>query len=221
MSEQNGNMMAPTLKEKHSVTIRLWHWGNFLIICGSLLTVLIASTILKPRYVIPSFQAAAAKNDFALNADQAKVLARSLNHTIWDWHKYFGIALATLFMLRIIFSFFEPADEGFFHRIKSARKYLRANPTGNRHGEVRHYYLVKLLYALFYISLGVMVLTGLSLAFIDHFFNFLKPAEETIKDIHSFNMYVILTFIAIHLGGVVLAELGKYKGVVSGMFNGE
>jgi len=34
-------------------------------------------------------------------------------------------------------------------------------------------------------------------------------------------MWVIITYIVIHLGGVLLAELGKkYKGVISDMING-
>jgi Ni/Fe-hydrogenase 1 B-type cytochrome subunit len=37
-----------TRTKKYSSSIRLWHWSNAIIIIGSLLTVLINSTVLKP-----------------------------------------------------------------------------------------------------------------------------------------------------------------------------
>ena len=49
----------------------------------------------------------------------------------------------------------------------------------------------------------------------------LKQQRQLTKEIHNVNMWVIIAYIVIHIGGVILAELGKKnKGVVSDMING-
>jgi Ni,Fe-hydrogenase I cytochrome b subunit len=48
----------------------------------------------------------------------------------------------------------------------------------------------------------------------------LQNIRNTVSDIHSVFMWVIITFIVVHIGGVILAELGKNKGIVSSMING-
>jgi hypothetical protein len=45
----NKDIEHPQHLKRHSPTIRLWHWLNAVIITGSLLTVLLNSTLLKTR----------------------------------------------------------------------------------------------------------------------------------------------------------------------------
>jgi cytochrome b len=87
--------------------------------------------------------------------------------------------------------------------------------------EARQYLFVKCLYLLFYFSLLVQVSTGLFMAYSDDV-DSLKDLRHTAKDIHNVFMWVILSYIMLHIGGVIIAELGKkYKGIVSGMINGK
>jgi cytochrome b len=153
----------------------------------------------------------------AIQADPQFAALKPLRNTVWQWHKYFGFALATLFMYRIALEFFQPGDEKFTGKIKSARNYLKLPGADLATG--KHYLRVKLLYTAFYISLSFLVITGLTLAFFEDAEN-LKPVKGAIKEFHEFNMYMVLIFITLHVAGVILAELGKYKGVVSGMING-
>jgi Ni/Fe-hydrogenase 1 B-type cytochrome subunit len=77
--------------------------------------------------------------------------------------------------------------------------------------------VVKALYITFYTLLGIMAITGLCMAFEDDI-----PALKihALREIHSFCMYLIITFIIVHLAGVFLAERKESKGIVSDMING-
>ena len=49
----------------------------------------------------------------------------------------------------------------------------------------------------------------------------LKTLRDTSSNIHSFFMWVIITYVVAHIAGVIITELGKKnKGIVSDMING-
>jgi Ni/Fe-hydrogenase 1 B-type cytochrome subunit len=102
--------------------------------------------------------------------------------------------------------------------LKNTFRYLSLPHSNPKKGW--HHAFVNSLYLLFYISLALQACTGLFMAYSDDIPN-LKSYRHTVSDIHSFNMWVIIAFIVIHLGGVILSELSKNgKGVVSDMING-
>jgi cytochrome b len=63
------------------------------------------------------------------------------------------------------------------------------------------------------------VLTGLGMAF-GRNFGFSREIFRGMKNIHAFLQYLMYAFVLIHLAGVIIAENGKIKGLVSGMING-
>jgi Ni,Fe-hydrogenase I cytochrome b subunit len=71
---------------------------------------------------------------------------------------------------------------------------------------------------IFYVLIGTMALTGLGLAFeeVPVFRNW----HRGISKVHQFVQYFIYAFILIHLVGVIRADLGRDKGLVSGMIHG-
>jgi Ni/Fe-hydrogenase 1 B-type cytochrome subunit len=111
---------------------------------------------------------------------------------------------------------FQFADQKFIRGFKKAYYQYRIV---KRHRELsRHEFWVKTIYAAFYLMLLTMVVTGLCLAFEDDV-AWLKSIHA-IREIHSFTMYLILAFIAVHLAGVYLAERKDSKGIISDMING-
>lgn len=148
--------------------------------------------------------------------DIARPAAFALSDKVWTLHTYFGYALAAVFLFRVVLEFFELADKKLIRKLQAARaSYLTIQE--NRI-EARNEMLIKTLYALFYVLLTVMVVTGLCLAFRDN-----VPALRSmhfIKEIHGFTMYLILGFIAIHIAGVFLGERKGHKGITSEMING-
>lgn len=202
--------------KKNSASLRLWHWLNTLVITGSLLTVLLNSTILKSRSNAAPIQQQLAKAGATVTNDQARSAAHVISDKIWTVHIYFGYTLAGLLLFRLILEFFQLADQKLMRKIKSAYDYYHIQKKQRKTAE--HEFWVKTLYAIFYLMLLVMVLTGFCLAFEDDVP--LLKSMHWIRGIHSFTMYLILAFIAVHLAGVFLAERKDSPGIISDMVNG-
>ena len=210
------DIQHPGQIKKNSASIRLWHWLNALVISGSLLTVLLNSTLLKTRA-----NAALIKNQLkeagaTVTDDQARHAAHELSDKVWALHTYFGYGLVALVVFRLSLEFFQLADQRFLRGLKNA--YQRYKSIQQNREQLRHDFWVKTLYALFYLMIIIQAITGLCLAFEDD-----VPALKAIhafRKIHSLNMYLILIFIFLHLAGVFLAERKDRRGIVSDMING-
>ncbi|HEX3385973.1 MAG TPA: cytochrome b/b6 domain-containing protein [Mucilaginibacter sp.] len=215
-------LIAPTVTntvattKKYSSSIRLWHWLNALVVSGSLLTVLVNSTILKPWTSAGLIADKLKEKGVNVSDDQTRSAAFALADRVWAIHTYFGYALIGLFLFRIILEFFELTDRKLLHRIKSARQAFRRRQEDRI--PARNEMFIKTLYALFYVFLVIMAVTGLCLAFEDDIP--LLHQMHFIREIHQFTMYFILGFIVIHLAGVFLGERKKDNGIVSDMING-
>lgn len=206
----------PRQIKKNSAPLRFWHWANTIVISGSLITVLINSTITNTWQVSALIKDQVQQSGVSLTDAQARAGAHALNDKVWDIHVYFGYCLAGLLLFRLLLEFFQVADQKFIRKIKSA--YTQYNDIKKNREIARHELVVKLLYSAFYILLIIMALTGLSLAF--EGIAFLKPYRHSIRSVHGFCMYLILAFIAVHLAGVFLAERKDSAGIVSDMING-
>jgi Ni/Fe-hydrogenase 1 B-type cytochrome subunit len=211
------NIDGPATIKKHSRSVRLWHWLNLIIICGSLLTVALNSTIFDVKSNTTYVQTQLQQTGATVTAQQAKNVAHGMEDKIWDLHVYFGYALAAIFLFRLIAEFFQPKGQHFFSRLKTAyQDYIKKSKKSN---SALHELTVKSLYFIFYALLAIMVLTGLSMAF-DQELGISKATSHSIKSFHGFCMYLILAFIAVHIIGVLLAERKESKGIVSDMING-
>jgi Ni/Fe-hydrogenase 1 B-type cytochrome subunit len=203
--------------KRYSPSLRLWHWANMLVITGSLLTVLLNSTLLTNRTNSQFIKTELQKAGAAVTDQQAGSAAHALSDKVWDIHVYFGYALAALFLFRIILEFFQLADQKFIRVLKHT--YHSYKLTKANRETYLHELTVKIIYAMFYMLLLIMVVTGLFLAFEDFFAPY-KAIRHSVKSVHGFCMYLILAFIAVHLIGVFLAERKDSKGIVSDMING-
>jgi Ni/Fe-hydrogenase 1 B-type cytochrome subunit len=211
------DVQHPQQVKKNSFNLRLWHWLNFLVISGSLLTVLINSTLLDRGVVTEAIGKQLKSNGSTNVAADAGKIAHDLGDQVWQVHIYIGIALAVLLLYRIVLEFFQPGNQHFFKKIRVAINRYQDNSSEKR--LARHEVVVKALYLIFYLLLAIIAVTGLSLAFKKNF-GISKPLGHQIKEIHGFCMYLIIAFILVHLAGVLLAERKDSKGIISDMFNG-
>jgi Ni/Fe-hydrogenase 1 B-type cytochrome subunit len=207
----------PNHIKKNSSPLRLWHWLNTIIICGSLITVLINSTLITRETIAPVVQQELNKNGTNISAEQASGVGHALEDKVWEVHVYFGYCLAILLLFRLILEFFQLADQKFLRKIKLS--YTQFMATKRSREIARHEFTVKLIYALFYLIIFVMVVTGLFLAFEDLMAPY-KAIRHSVKEIHGFCMYIVLAFILVHLIGVFMAERNDSKGIVSDMIHG-
>jgi len=202
--------------KRHSAPLRLWHWLNALVITGSLLTVLLNSTLLKTRPNAAFLKSELSNAGAVVTDSQARAAAHGLSDKIWSIHIYCGYALGILLAFRLILEIFQLADQKFIRKIKTA--YRDYYVVKKRRETALHEFWVDTIYAIFYIMLFIMVSTGLCLAFEDDV-PWLKSIHA-FRQIHAFTMYLIIAFIIIHLAGVFLAERKENKGIVSDMING-
>jgi Ni/Fe-hydrogenase 1 B-type cytochrome subunit len=201
--------------KRYSSSLRFWHWASALVITGSLLTVLINSTILQGWNTANVIKDRLHQSGATITDDQARSVSHALRDNVWDIHKYFGFVLAALILFRVIAEFFHLTDQKLINKIKVAYHQYQS---GKNRLIARHELVVKTLYAILYVLLIIMAITGLCLAFEDDI-----PALHkihAIREIHSFCMYLILAFIFVHLAGVFLAERKDGKGIISDMING-
>jgi len=211
------DIAQPSQVKKNSAALRLWHWANAIVISGSLITVLINSTI-TDKHAITSLVKEKIQETKGIDNNLSRSIAGALEDKVWDIHTYFGYCLAALLLFRLILEFFQFADQKFIRRLKIAAQEYKE--TKKRRQDALHELTVKIIYSVFYCLLLIMVTTGLSLAFDDDL-SFLKHIHHQVKSVHGFCMYLILGFIVLHLAGVFLAERKKDgKGIVSDMING-
>jgi Ni/Fe-hydrogenase 1 B-type cytochrome subunit len=211
------DLQPPSKVKKYSANLRLWHWLNMIVISGSLITVLINSTI-TDKHAITALVKVRIQETKGVDNGLSKMVAGALEDKVWAIHTYFGYCLAALLLFRLILEFFQLTDQKFIRRLKSALTQFKAKKKERQ--EALHELTVKIIYAFFYCLLIIMAVTGLSLAFDDDV-PALRSIHHPVKSVHGFCMYLILAFIIVHIAGVFLAERKKDgKGIVSDMING-
>jgi len=203
--------------QRHSSSLRIWHWLTFLFIAGSIVTVLLNSTLFSQRDNIKLVQDQLQGQGVTVTADQAFAVSREYEDKLWGIHKFIGFGLAFLLLARVVIEFTQPEDEKITFRMKMAKAGILKNDENKQ--EYQHYLRVKMSYTLFFILLFCLVLTGLGLVF-GRDLGFSREVHGGIKNIHSIIQYLMYAFIVIHLAGVIIAENGKIRGIVSGMING-
>lgn len=207
----------PNKIKAYSSSLRLWHWADAIVISGSLITVLINSTVLDEHVNAGFIKDELQKSGGSVTADQTRSLAGTLSDKVWAVHIYFGYCLAALLLFRIILEFFQLADQKLIRKIKTA--YHDYFIIKKQRELARHEFVVKLTYTFFYLVLLIMVTTGLTLAFKDQL-HFARQTMHSVKSVHGFCMYLVIAFIVVHLAGVFLAERDESPGIVSDMING-
>jgi Ni/Fe-hydrogenase 1 B-type cytochrome subunit len=210
------DLQHPLRKKKYSWSLRLWHWLNAIVISGSLLTVLIDSTLLKKRKNTVLIKNELHDAGVSITDAQAKSVSHAINDKVWELHTYIGYILAGLVAFRLILELFQVADQKLIRKMKTA---YRDYYVIKQNREIAfHEFWVKTLYAVFYIMIIVMAITGLCLAFEDDY-EWLHSIHA-FRQVHAFTMYLILAFIVIHIAGVFLGERKRSKGITSDMING-
>ncbi|MDT3400972.1 cytochrome b/b6 domain-containing protein [Mucilaginibacter terrae] len=208
----------PSITRKYPIHIRLWHWLNTLVIMGSLVTVLINSTLMDNKATGAIMTEQALKAGQQLTPELSKQIAHELEDNVWNVHAYIGLVLVALLLWRIIYEIISPVSQSLFRKVSIARIALKSG--GHEAYLARHELVVKALYIGFYLVLMLMSVTGVLLLFFKHELGLQKPLAHQMQEFHGFCMYLVLLFIGVHIVGVILAERKKSPGIVSDMING-
>jgi Ni/Fe-hydrogenase 1 B-type cytochrome subunit len=203
--------------QEHSLMIRIWHWLTFILITSTMITVLLNSTLMDPRKDVEMVQEQLKSKGLTATGEQAFAVSHEYEDMIWGVHKWIGYGIAFLLFSRIVIELVQPNEEKLKNRFRKALGLYKAGDGDKT--EYRHYLGTKVSYFLFYFLLLWMALSGLGLAF-GRELGIPRGLHGTIKELHSLGQYFMYAFVLIHLTGIVLAENGKIRGIVSGMIHG-
>lgn len=203
--------------EPHSRAIRVWHWTFVLFSSATIAIVLLASTVFRTRNTLTLVQQQLQEKGVNVTTDQARAVSHEFNDQLWDIHRWIGYGLCLLLVSRWFIELGQPRTERLNYRLRKAQKFRSVILV--EMDQRRHYIIVRSIYLFFYVIFAVQALTGLVLAFDD--ITQLEGIRPTAREIHGVLQYVIYVFIIIHLIGVIRADLGQHKGLVSGMIHGK
>lgn len=182
----------------YSRVYRIIHWAIAISFMLLLLTIFLRLTWLNKFNVAEIIQDYLSTTGLVLSQDQLIVLAKKIRKPMWDWHIYIGYVLVGLFSIR----FMLPA----FGQMKFRNPFNKSLTIKEK--------IQRWTYLTFYICVLISLVTGLVIE--------LGPKElkKTMEGIHALGTYYLVAFIGIHLGGVLLAEFTRQKGIISSIISG-
>ncbi len=201
--------------KKYAGYLRFWHWINIIVISGSFITVFLNSTLFDKKTNAKFIAQQLEPAGVSLTAQQAKAVAHGLEEKVWDWHVYAGYALTALLLYRVIGEFSQKSSQKLSQKIKKAFLLYRIQKDKSSAKDL----FVKFTYVFFYAMLSFMAISGLSIKFHEQL-GVSNAIAHNVKEMHELVMYLILSFIVIHIIGVIVAEKRSQPGIVSDMING-
>lgn len=185
-------------KRNYSVIYRLMHWSIAFCMLFILFTVFLRLTWMNKENVANILQKYFAETNTSLTREQLIDLAKQIRKPMWVWHNYAGYVLSALFFLRLTLPF--------FGELKFANPFTKQLPL-----KVKFQYWV---YLVFYVCVLISLVTGLAIEF--------GPAniKNTVEEIHVLSIYYLLTFLVLHVGGILIAEFTVNPGIISRIVRG-
>jgi cytochrome b561 len=139
------------------------------------------------------------KDGIALSKDAAGSLAKKVRRPMWETHIIAGYVLVGLYVIRMVINMVQGL--GFANPLKS--------------GLSGYQKFKSWIYIVFYIFLAGSLLTGLLIEFGP------ESIHDSIEEIHKLSLYYMIIFIAVHLLGVIIADGGRERGIISKIISGD
>lgn len=187
---------------KYSLSFRIWHWLNAIIVFGLLGTVFLRETFLNWKTSSEILIAKLFEMDIVISEEQGKILGKAIRLQMWEWHIILGYFLAILVLFRIYLYFKDDSKKETFSSLSLHKKVVHIS-----------YYVLNA-------SLLIIAITGLVIHFYQEL-GIVKDTARSIKEIHEFAYLFILYFVPLHIIGVIIAENRDEKGIISRMVNGK
>jgi cytochrome b561 len=178
---------------------RLIHWGLAFAMLVMLLTIFLRLGWMEKNHMAAIIQQGLAKISVTIDSKQAVSIAKMIRGEMFQWHIYFGYAVGVFLSAR------------FIYMAKCGLHYLSPfNPLASMQQKMQAW-----VYWLFYLGVTASIMTGLLLKFGP------ESIEELAETVHKLALWYFIPFIVLHLAGIVFAEAGHDKGIVSKMIGGK
>ena len=176
----------------YSTIYKIMHWAIAFCILFMLFTIFLRLTWLNKVNVSEILGTELSERDINLSSEELIKIAKKIRNPMWAWHVYIGYVLIGLYALRLILPF--------FGEMKFKSPLRQKTLKGKFH---------QWTYVFFYIGLTATLATGFLIV------NGPPAWKKGLESIHELSLYYILTFIVIHFTGILLAEYGSEKGIIS------
>lgn len=180
-------------------TFRLMHWLLAILMFLLLGTIFLRLTWLEKYSVAEIINTYAADQQVEISQEQAVILAKKIRKPMWQWHIWLGYAITAVYVLRMLLPLF-------------GRMRFASPKQAGLDAKTRFQYWV---YLVFYVLLGASLCTGLLIEFGP------DAWHEAVEEAHKLSIYYFITYMALHLGGVFLAEFTHLPGLISRVISGD
>lgn len=180
--------------KKFSIVYRIMHWAIAFCLLFMLFTIFLRLTWLNKVNVAEILGNELSQKDVNLTSEELIKIAKKIRKPMWAWHVYIGYVLIGLYAIRMILPLFGEMKFKFPRNEKTLKNRFK-----------------QWIYLFFYVGLTATLATGFLIV------NGPKTWKDSMEGIHELSLYYILTFIVIHFAGILMAEFGSEKGIVSKM----
>ncbi len=184
---------------KFTLLFRVMHWSIAFCLLFMLLTVFLRLTWMNKTNMGSILQESLGKRSIVFSQEDAIKIGKDIRKPMWEWHIYIGYVLVFLFLSRMAVAF--------LGRVKIGSP-LDKNLSGKEKFQAW-------VYIVYYFLLFLTLLTGFLIV------NGPKTYKPFLESVHELSLYYTLAFVVLHIGGVVMAEFGEKKGIVSKIIGGE
>ena len=189
--------------QTYTLAHRILHWLIAFTFLFILLTVFLRTNWMNKNEIAAIVTAKLAEQHVQLSKEDATTIGKAVRKPMWDMHIYAGYFLIGLYVLRMLVMRMEgPVFKNPLSKNCSGREKFKS-----------------WIYIIFYVCLTLSLLTGAMLKLIPKTYSL--PLHDIAKTIHLQSLYYAWIFIALHLVGLVMAELGTQPGIISKMVHGK
>ncbi len=183
---------------KYSPVFRIMHWLIAICMILLLVTVFLRLGWMNRDHVAAILNGELGKLNVAISNDEAVRIAKQIRKPMWNWHIYLGYALLGLYAIRMMLPF--------LGQMKFNNPFAEGATGVDR--------FKAWVYIAFYLLLGISLVTGLLIE--------IGPAsyKKDLEAVHKLSLYYVIPFIVIHFAGILRAEFGKGKGIISRSISG-
>lgn len=185
-------------KRTYSPIFRIMHWAIALCMLFMLLTIFLRLNWMNKNHMAGILLEQLNGLSIDLAEEDAVKIAKQIRKPMWNWHIWIGYVLVGLYILRMI--------------LAAAKKMIFLNPF--QHGLSGKEKFQAWLYVSFYVFIGITLATGFLIV------NGPDSIHDLMEEIHVLSLYYILTFVFLHIGGVLVADFTDDKGIISRVIGG-
>lgn len=187
------------MKDKRfTLASRLIHWAIAFTFLYLLLTVLLRMGWMNKNNMGSIIQEGLGDEGVTIDKDIAGTIGKKVRRPMWNTHIIAGYVLTGLFIVRCIITYVQ--GQAFPSPFKAVSGYNKFKAW---------------VYVVFYILVAASLGTGLLIEFGP------ESIHEISEDIHKLSLYYMVTFIAVHLIGVIVADGTNDRGIISKIISGD